>query len=196
MAGRRSQTRPALSGQAMRRFLLLPARIVGWLVDAMCRASVALAALAMIALAVTIMIQIVARFTLTSIAWTTPIAGYALVATTFLAIAPALRANVHIRVSLFIEKLTGRARTIVEAWCHGLGFLLSVYCTWWTTHQTFESHRFNERSTDIIPFALWPYQALMAWGFALFSLVLLERILAVASGLRSSWDDGSAPAHP
>ncbi|MCG6121902.1 MAG: TRAP transporter small permease [Microvirga sp.] len=178
----------------MQRFLILPARIVGWLVDAMCRASVALAALAMVGLAVAIVIQIVARFTLTSIAWTTPVAGYALVATTFLAIAPALRANTHIRVSLFIDRLSGRARTLLEAWCHGVGFLISAYCTWWTTQQAFESHRFNERSTDIIPFELWPYQALMAWGFALFSLVLLERILAVASGLRRSWDDEAAAA--
>lgn len=160
----------------------------------MCLASVALAALAMIALAVTIVIQITARLTLTSIAWTTPVAGYALVATTFLAIAPALRANVHIRVSLFLDKVTGRARTALEIWCHVLGFLIAAYCTWWATQQAIESHRFNEVSTDIIPFELWPYQALIAWGFGLFSLVLLERILAVASGLRASWEDEAAPA--
>lgn len=155
---------------------------VSRLTELICLFSMVVAAIAMAGLGVIVIVQILARLMLVSLAWTMPVTGYLLVATTFFAIAPALRKHVHIRVSLILDRAYGLRRKLIEMWCYLSGLAVALYCAWWAVDQAMISYRFNEVSTDIIPFPLWPMQLIIAWGFALFALVFVEWVLMALTG--------------
>jgi TRAP-type mannitol/chloroaromatic compound transport system permease small subunit len=52
-------------------------------------------------------------------------AGYAMLASAFLALASTFGRGEHIRVTLFLQHLRGRPRRLMELWCLTLGTLLS-----------------------------------------------------------------------
>ena len=100
----------------MRRFL-----------DGLYEASGWAAGAGMVAILVVTLLQVVGGFTDIHVRGTDAYAGYAMAASSFLALASTLRRGEHIRVTLVIQRFEGATRRWIEFWCLGVAVLLSAF---------------------------------------------------------------------
>lgn len=114
-------------------------------------------------------------------------AGYAMAAASFLALAPTLRAGGHIRVQVLLGALPPRPRRWLELWCLGVSLALVAYLAWWSVALARQSYVFGDASPGLLAVPLWIPQSLMAFGVIVLALGLAE---ALVDCLR-----GRAPAH-
>ena len=91
----------------MRDRLVTAGRLIRPVLDALYNASGVLAAIALLAILVIIVAQMVARWTAVSFPGGTDYAGYAMASASFFAFSYALNHGSHIRVSLFLQRLGG-----------------------------------------------------------------------------------------
>jgi TRAP-type C4-dicarboxylate transport system permease small subunit len=104
-------------------------------------------------------------------------AGYALAAGSFLALAAALRHGDHIRVTLLIQRLTGRPRWWIEVFCLALATLLSGYFAFFAAKLVWGSYAYNDVSQNVDATPLWIPQLSMAIGLAGLFLAFLEELV-------------------
>jgi TRAP-type C4-dicarboxylate transport system permease small subunit len=104
------------------------------------------------------------------------IAGYLLAAATFLALAGTLKRGAHIRVTLLLGALPGRARYGLELWALAAGAALVAFMTWSVIRLAYDSIRFNEVSYGLIPVPLAIPQIVMAIGLAALLIALLDEL--------------------
>ncbi len=120
-------------------------------------------------------------------------AGFALVATGMLGLAPTYRRGDHIRVGLLIDRLTGGARRAVEVICLGFGVLAIGWASWWTGRFTYDSWRFHEVSQGLVAVPLWIPQFFMFFGLFVLLIAIGEDLLRVLAGRPASYM-ANAPA--
>jgi len=102
------------------------------------------------------------------------IAGYLLAAASFLALAATLKQGAHIRVTVLLGNVSGRARRWLELWVIGAGALFVAYIVWSLLSLVYDSYRFNEVSYGLIPVPLAIPQAVMAAGAIALLIALLD----------------------
>jgi TRAP-type C4-dicarboxylate transport system permease small subunit len=88
----------------------------------------------------------------------------------------------HIRVTLFLQRLEGRARRAAELWCLLLGSLLSGYLAWFSVRLCYVSWQINDVSTGLIAIPLWIPQVAMALGAVILMIAVIEQFVVVAMG--------------
>jgi TRAP-type C4-dicarboxylate transport system permease small subunit len=120
-------------------------------------------------------------------------AGFALVATGMLGLAPTYRRGDHIRVGLVIDRLTGGPRRAVEILCLGFGVLAIGWASWWAGRFAFDSWRFHEVSQGLVAVPLWIPQFFMFFGLLVLLVAMLEDLLRVIVGGSPSYM-ANAPA--
>lgn len=159
----------------MRRFLDALYRYAGWA-----------AALAIFLIFALVFVQVSARlldgtlrlfgqrplgFIIPSIA---EICGFLLATASFLALAHTLVVGGHIRVSILIQRLGGRARHIAEVLVGLCAVALSFFMTVAVARLTLRSWTFNDVSYGMVPVPLaWP-QAAMTVGLAILTVALAD----------------------
>jgi TRAP-type C4-dicarboxylate transport system permease small subunit len=104
-------------------------------------------------------------------------AGYTLAAGSFLAMAAALRHGDHIRVTLIIQRLTGRPRWWVEVFCLAVATFLSGYFAYFAAKLVWGSYSFHDISQNVDATPLWIPQLSMAVGLAALFLAFLEELI-------------------
>jgi TRAP-type C4-dicarboxylate transport system permease small subunit len=104
-------------------------------------------------------------------------AGYTLAAGSFLALAAALRHGDHIRVTLIIQRVTGRPRWWIEVFCLGLATFLSGYFAWFAGKLVWGSYVYHDVSQNVDATPLWIPQLSMAIGLAALFLAFLEQLI-------------------
>ena len=109
-------------------------------------------------------------------------AGYAMLASAFLAFASTFGRGENIRVTLFLQRFEGRARRLAELWCLALGTLLAGYLAWFSIRLCWVSYEINDLSTGLIAIPLWIPQVGMAVGAVVLFIAVLEQLAVVASG--------------
>ena len=110
-------------------------------------------------------------------------AGYTLAAGSFLAMAAALRQGDHIRVTLIIQRFTGRPRWWMEVFCLTVATLLSGYFAYFAAKLVWGSYVYHDVSQNVDATPLWIPQLSMAIGLgALFLAFLEELIITLRSG--------------
>ncbi|MGR3762225.1 TRAP transporter small permease (plasmid) [Roseobacteraceae bacterium NS-SX3] len=114
--------------------------------------------------------------------------GFFLAASTFLALAYALRAGGHIRVTLLTNRLTRRPRRAAEIAVTALALLMSGYATWYMGLLLLESLEFGDRSAGMVSVPLWLPQAPVALGLAILTLALADELICVLRGAEPSWE--------
>ncbi len=122
--------------------------------------------------------------------------GFFLSASSFLALAYTLGHGGHIRVSLVISRIKGRARRGVELTICLLGILLSGYFAYYAVDLTYDSWRFNDLSSGIVPAPLWLPQGAMAVGLLVLTVALIDEAVRVLKGgmpLYVAGDDAEIP---
>lgn len=122
------------------------------------------------------------------------LAGYAMAAASFLALAPTLRAGGHIRVQLLLGALPPAARRWLELWCIAMSLALVGYLAWWSVDLARQSYVFGDVSPGLLPVPLWIPQGLMALGAVTLALGLIEALVDCLRGRTPPHARGEAAA--
>lgn len=138
------------------------------------------AAFSLIAILVLVVIQMGSRMFRVVIPGTDDFAAYALVAATFLGLAPTFKAGAHIRVQVVLDALPRRAAWFAELWALAVGLALTSYFAWWTLDFVRESWRFNEVATAMVATPLWIPRTGMFVGLAIFAIALADELVTTA----------------
>ncbi len=115
------------------------------------------------------------------------IAGYLLVSSSLLALAPTLKAGAHIRITMLLGALGWRARWVFELGAFATAFAFSVYMTWRLVLLAIDSWRFSEVSHGLVPLPLAYPQIAMSIGLAIFTIALLDELITVARSGKPSF---------
>lgn len=109
-------------------------------------------------------------------------AGYAMLASSFLALAHTFGRGEHIRVTLVIDRLQGTARRIAEVGCLLVGSALAGYLAWFSIKTTWVSYEIGDVSTGLVPVPLWIPQVAMALGASVLFIAMVEQLIVTAAG--------------
>jgi TRAP-type C4-dicarboxylate transport system permease small subunit len=82
----------------------------------------------------------------------------------------------HIRVDLFISRVKGRKRELLEALALFLCLVVSSLMLWATAIQALISVEGREFVSGVISFPVWPGRCVVTFGFAILSLTLIIQI--------------------
>ena len=159
------------------------------LLDRLYNAAGVLAALFLIGTLVMVLIGIAGRLLDFHVPGTDSYAGYCMAAAGFLALAHTLKRGEHIRVTLLIEHVGGRAQRALELWALGIATLLAALFAFYSVRLSFQSWQFNDISTGNDATPLWIPQLTMAVG----TVILL---IALADDLVLEWKGARLPKAP
>lgn len=147
------------------------------LLDWLDRLCATLAALALITICLLTLANSIGRAFGMVVPSANELAGYAMAAASFLALAPTLRAGGHIRVQVLLAALPEAPRRWLELWCIGFALALMGYLAWWSVDLARQSYVFGDVSPGLLAVPLWIPQGLMALGVVVLVLVLLEALV-------------------
>lgn len=165
----------------MRRFL-----------DGLYDAAAWLAALAMIGVLAMVLLSIVSRQAGFHVPGTDAYAGYTMAAAGFLALAHTLKRNEHIRVTLLLSHLHGKARRVLEMWAHSAGVLLAGLFAFYSVRLAWQSHTLHDISTGNDATPLWIPQVAMAAGTVILLVALVDEWVLELLGRRVVADSEEA----
>jgi len=143
-----------------------------------------LAAVFMIGVLVMVLLSVLGRQFGFHVPGTDAYAGYSMAAAGFLALAHTLKRNEHIRVTLVLGKLTGRARRGMELWSLSAAVLLSALFAWFSLRLAMQSHEFNDISTGNDATPLWMPQLGMALGTLVLFIAFVDEWVLELRGQR------------
>ncbi len=145
--------------------------------DSLYTASGVLAALALVAMLVLIVLQMMARWTGEVFPGAPDYAGYAMAAGSFLAFASALQHGSHIRVSMLLNALPPRLRRWLDIWCYAIGALIMWYFVFYAQRFVYWSYRFNDISQGQDRTPLWIPQSAMLLGAIILAIALSDHCI-------------------
>ena len=145
-----------------------------------------LAALFMVGILAMVLAAIAGRWFDFHLPGTDAYAGYCMAASGFLALAHTFRRNEHIRVTLVIERLTGRPRHGLELWALAASTLLAALFAWFSIRLAWQSFEFNDVSTANDATPLWIPQLGMAIGTTILMIAVVDELVAEWRGDRKS----------
>jgi TRAP-type C4-dicarboxylate transport system permease small subunit len=159
----------------------------------------ALAAFSLVAILVIVLVQVTFNIIDKIAEWATgsaigllipsysTIAGYFLVGASFFALAYTFNAGGHIRVTLTLNPLPVRVRRVVEIWASGAATVLSAYFVWFAVHLAFQSWRFGDVATGLVPIPIWLPQAVMSIGALVLLIACLDGLLLNLAGRKPTY---------
>ena len=161
------------------------------LLDAVYDGAGALAALLMIGLLAMVLLSIVSRQVGFHVPGTDAYAGYLMAAAGFLALAHTLKKGEHIRVTLLLGKLQGRARHAMELWALAAASFLAGLFAFYSARLVWQSHLFHDISTSNDATPLWIPQLAMAAGTLILAIAFVDELVMALRGQRSTIDTAS-----
>ncbi len=109
--------------------------------------------------------------------------GYCMASASFFALAYTFVEGGHIRITLFLERLSGYKKKIVEVWCLIVASFFSGYLAFYFTKMLLISFKFQERSEGADEILIWIPQSSVAVGSIIFFIsVLHQLILKIKNG--------------
>jgi TRAP-type C4-dicarboxylate transport system permease small subunit len=160
--------------------------------DALYLGAAWLAALFMVALLVMVLLSILGRQFAFHLPGTDAYAGYMMAAAGFLALAHTLKKGEHIRVTLLLSALKGRARRAVEIWALSAASLLALLTAFYACRLSWLSHRFHDVSTSNDATPLWLPQLSFAVGTVILAIAFIDELVLELRGQRGT----AAPDEP
>jgi TRAP-type C4-dicarboxylate transport system permease small subunit len=151
-----------------------------------------LAAIAMIGVLVMVLLSIVSRQFGFHVAGTDAYAGYSMAAAGFLALAHTLKHNEHIRVTLVLGRLRGRARHALEMWALSAAIVLAALFAFYAVRLAWQSHVLNDISTGNDATRLWIPQLAMAAGTLVLLVAFIDEWWLELTGRRDATEPTEA----
>ena len=134
-----------------------------------------LAAIFLILVAVFILIGISSRIFGFYIRGLAEYSGYCMASASFFALAYTFVEGGHIRITLFLEKLSGFKKRIVEIWCLVIASLFSGYLAFYFIKMLIISYKFQERSEGADEILIWIPQTSVAIGSTIFFISVFHQ---------------------
>lgn len=120
------------------------------------------------------------------------IGGFLFVGAAVLALPATLREGGHVRVTLLSGVLRGPAGRVVAALVLGLALVLAGFAAWNLGRLALDSWTFNARSFGMLRAPLWVPQSVLALGFGLLALAVLDELVAVLAGRPAGYQRAEA----
>ena len=136
-----------------------------------------LAAIFLILVAVFILIGISSRIFDFYIRGLSEYSGYCMAASTFFALAYTFSEGGHIRITLFLEKMSNRLKKIFEIWCLFVATIFSGYMAYFFSKMLVVSYRFKERSEGADEILIWIPQIPLAVGSIILFICIFHNLL-------------------
>ena len=134
-----------------------------------------LAAIFLILVAVFILIGISSRIFGFYIRGLAEYSGYCMASASFFGLAYTFVEGGHIRITLFLEKLSGFKKRIVEIWCLVIASLFSGYLAFYFIKMLIISYKFQERSEGADEILIWIPQTSVAIGSTIFFISVFHQ---------------------
>jgi TRAP-type C4-dicarboxylate transport system permease small subunit len=154
------------------------------LLDALYDGAAALAAVFMVLLLVMVLLSILGRQLHFHLPGTDAYAGYMMAAAGFLALAHTLKRGEHIRVTLLLSRLRGKARHGLEVWALFAATLLAGLAAFYSARLVWQSRQFNDISTSNDATPLWIPQLAMALGTLILLIAFIDELALELRGRR------------
>ncbi len=154
-----------------------------------------LAALAMIGVLVMVLLSIAGRQLNFHLPGTDAYAGYSMAAAGFLALAHTLKRNEHIRVTLLISRLSGRAQRALELWALSAAVVLAGLFAFYAVRLAWQSRLLNDVSTSSDATPLWIPQIAMALGTVVLLIAFVDEWVMEWRGQRRAGEAEEALHH-
>lgn len=164
----------------------MPDRVRAFL-DSIYRGCGAVAGVFLASIAVLVATQIVGRLFGVLVPGADDLAGFSLVATSFLALPYTLKAGGHIRVALLLQRLAPARRRAFELWCLAAGAFVSAYFAFYAVDLAWGSYVFGDMSQGVLPIPLWAPQSGMALGLVVLAIAFLDELSLVLLGKPPSY---------
>jgi TRAP-type C4-dicarboxylate transport system permease small subunit len=152
--------------------------------DALYDSAAALAALFMVGLLIMVLLSVLGRQFNFHVRGTDAYAGYLMAGAGFLSLAHTLKRGEHIRVTLLLSKLTGRAKHGMEVWSLAAASALAGLFAWYSVKLSLNSYQFNDMSTSNDATPLWIPQIAMALGALILLVAFIDDLVMEIRGKR------------
>ena len=143
-----------------------------------------LAACFMVGLLVAVLLSILGRQLHFNIHGIDAYAGYLMAGAGFLALAHTLKRGEHIRVTLLVGRLSGRAQRAMELWALFAASLLALLAAFYSVRLAWQSWQFHDISTGNDATPLWIPQLTMALGTVVLAIAFVDELVLEARGKR------------
>ena len=154
------------------------------LLNALYDGAAALAALFMVGLLVMVLLSILGRQLHFHVPGTDAYAGYMMAAAGFLALAHTLKRGEHIRVTLLLTRLRGKARRGLEIWALFAATGLAALSAFYSARLVWQSRQFNAISTGNDATPLWIPQLAFAVGAFILLVAFVDELVLELRGRR------------
>ena len=105
--------------------------------------------------------------------------GYCMASASFFALAYTFVEGSHIRITLFLEKLSGLKKRIMEIWCLAIASFFSGYLAFYFIKMLIISYKFQERSEGADEILIWIPQTSVAIGSTIFFISVLHELILI-----------------
>jgi len=103
--------------------------------------------------------------------------GYCMAAASFFALAFTFIEGGHIRITLFLEKLSGIKKRFIEIWCLSVASFFSGFLSFYFIKMLIISYKFQERSEGADEILIWIPQTSVAIGSFIFFISVLHQLI-------------------
>mgnify|MGYP001320723946 CR=1 FL=1 len=103
--------------------------------------------------------------------------GYCMAASSFFALAYTFVENGHIRITLFLEKISGKKKNYLENWCLITASFFSGYLAFYFIKMLIISYKFQERSEGADEILIWIPQTSVALGSSIFFICIFHKLI-------------------
>lgn len=152
--------------------------------DGLYDSAAGLAALCMVGLLIMVLLSILGRQLHFHLPGTDAYAGYLMAGSGFLALAHTLKRGEHIRVTLLLGALKGRAHRALEIWALGAASALALLSAWYSCRLSWQSYTFHDISTGTDATPLWIPQLGMAIGNVILAVAFIDEWVLELRGRR------------
>ena len=136
-----------------------------------------IAALFLILVATFILIGIASRIFGFYIRGLAEYSGYCMAASSFFALAYTFEEGGHIRITLFLEKISGVKKKLLEIWCLIIASFYSGYVAFYFIKMLKISYEFQERSEGADEILIWIPQTSVAIGSLIFFVCVFHQFI-------------------
>ena len=103
--------------------------------------------------------------------------GYCMAASSFFALAYTFVEGGHIRITLFLEKISTTKKKLLEIWCLIISSFFSGYLAFYFPKMLFISYKFQERSEGADEILIWIPQISVAIGSLIFFIAVFHQLI-------------------
>ena len=103
--------------------------------------------------------------------------GYCMAASSFFALSYTFVENGHIRITLFLEKISGKKKIYLENWCLIMASFFSGYLAFYFIKMLIISYKFQERSEGADEILIWIPQTSVALGSSIFFICIFHKLI-------------------